>query len=104
MSTTDISWIEKHGITAQGKREYIAFLKGQTLTMKQRILANCYQCTGFYTDGRKDCEIEDCPLHVYMPFRKGGVMKTRTVSEETKAKLREARQGKGPKIDSGVVG
>jgi len=65
--------------------------------MKQRVLANCYQCTGMYTDGRDDCEVEDCAFHVYMPYRKGGVVKVRAVSEETKAKLREARLRKSPK-------
>jgi hypothetical protein len=104
MSTTDITWVEKHGITAQGKKEYLAFLRGESLTMKQRILANCYQCGGVYTDGRHDCEVEECTFHVYMPYRKGGVAKVRKVSEETKAKLREARQRKGPKIDSVTVG
>jgi hypothetical protein len=102
--TTSIPWIEKHGKTAQGKREWIAFLKGEPLTMKQRILGNCYQCTGFYTDGRKDCEAEECAFHVYMPYRKGGVAKVRKVSEETKTKMREARERKARKIDSVPVG
>ncbi len=104
MSTTDIKWIERHGTTAQGKREYIAFLKGANLTMKQRILANCYQCTGFFTDGRKDCEVEGCTFYVHMPYRRGGVAKVRTVSEETKTKMREARERKARKIDSVPVG
>ena len=47
---------------------------------------------------------EGCTFHVYMPYRKGGVVKVRAVSEETKAKLREARLRKGAKIKSVVVG
>ncbi len=81
--------VQRHGLAAKGKKEYLKFIRGENLTMKQRVLANCYQCTGMYTDGKKDCEMEDnCTLHVFMPYRKGGVVK-RKVSEETRAKLRE---------------
>ncbi len=104
MATTSIQWIKKHGSTARGKRELIAFLKGETLTMKESILANCYQCTGFCLDGRKDCEVEGCPLHVFMPYRRGGAIKVRKVSEETKAKMRKAREQKTQKIDFVAVG
>lgn len=103
MSTTSIEWIKKHGTTARGKKEYLAFLRGESLTMKQRVLANCFQCTGMYTDGREDCQMEECTLHVYMPYRKGGVVKVRTMSEDTKAKMREARLKKGAKIKTVVV-
>ena len=61
MTTTSLEWIKKHGSAAGGKREFIAFLRGKALTMKESILANCYQCTGFYLDGRKDCDVEGLP-------------------------------------------
>ncbi len=104
MTTTSLEWIKKHGSAAGGKREFIAFLRGKALTMKESILANCYQCTGFYLDGRKDCDVEECPLHVFMPYRKGGAVKVRKVSEETKAKMRKARERRAQKIDSVAVG
>lgn len=103
MSTTSTEWIEKHGTTARGKKEYLAFLRGENLTMKQRVLANCFQCVGFYTDGKKDCEMEECTFHVYMPYRKSGVMKTKTMSEEMKTKLREGRERKAAKIEKDVL-
>ena len=103
MTTTSMEWIEKSGAAARGKREYLRFLRGQHLTMKQRVLANCYQCTGMYTDGREDCEIETCAFHVYMPYRKNGAVKVRILSGETKEKLREARLRKGPNIEPVVV-
>jgi hypothetical protein len=104
MTTTSIEWIKRHGSTARGKRELIAFLGGEALTTKESILANCYECTGFYLDGRKDCEAEGRPFHVFMPYRKGGAVKVRKVSEETKAKMRKARERKALKIDSVAVG
>lgn len=71
--------------------------------MKQRILANCFQCTGMITDGREDCEREDCPLHAYMPYRKGGAVKVRSMSEEMKARLKKGRLQKAAKIKTVVV-
>ena len=75
MMTSGVEWVERNGTSARGKREYIGFLRGQHLTMKQRVLANCYECTGMYTDGREDCETETCAFHVYMPYRKNGAVK-----------------------------
>jgi hypothetical protein len=103
MTTTNMEWVEENGTAARGKREYLSFLRGQHLTMKQRILANCYECTGMYTDGREDCETETCAFHVYMPYRKNGVVTARTLSGETKAKLREARLQRGGNSKSIVV-
>jgi hypothetical protein len=62
--------IMKYGKDAQGKRHLIRHLKGERLTMKQAILANCYGCTGGYDDFKQDCEIASCPLHPFMPYRK----------------------------------
>ncbi|MGA2933933.1 MAG: hypothetical protein ABSD81_02110 [Methanomicrobiales archaeon] len=60
---------DKYGKRAIGQKEYRAYLKGQHLSFKSRILAYCYTCMGSYTDGKCDCEISTCPLHPVMPFR-----------------------------------
>lgn len=60
--------IEKSGKRGKGKKELIAHLEGKRLTLKQAIYANCYDCVGFYYDGRVDCETKDCPLHPFMPY------------------------------------
>jgi len=66
-----IQWIKKNGKTAQGKNEYIDYLENKTkLSPMKAIKANCYQCMGSYFDGRVDCEIPDCPLYPFMPYRK----------------------------------
>lgn len=44
---------------------------GTTLTRKQAIIATCAECNGFYVDGRRDCEIDRCPLYQWMPYRMG---------------------------------
>jgi|WetSurMetagenome_2_1015567.scaffolds.fasta_scaffold23149_2 hypothetical protein len=38
-------------------------------SLKQAVLHKCHRCCGFYSDGRKDCEITECPLYFFMPYR-----------------------------------
>jgi hypothetical protein len=80
-----VQYIEKFGITARGKQELIRHLKGDRLTMKQAILANCYDCMGGYGDGKTDCRIPGCPLYRFMSYREDKEMKTR--KERTKKQI-----------------
>ena len=60
--------LQKDGIKAQGKTERIAFLSGKRLTRNQAIKADCYECMGWYADGKEDCQNPDCSLYQYMPY------------------------------------
>lgn len=40
------------------------------LTRKEAIEYQCWECLGFYIDGRIDCENVRCPLYAYMPYRR----------------------------------
>lgn len=40
------------------------------MTKKERIEYQCWECMGFYSDGKQDCENTRCPLYEYMPYRK----------------------------------
>lgn len=40
------------------------------LTRGDAIKAKCADCMSDYADGRLDCEIYDCPLYPYMPYKK----------------------------------
>lgn len=57
------------GIKARGKNELIKHLSGERLTRNQAILARCYDCTGRYADGKYSCDIPDCPLYDFMPYK-----------------------------------
>ncbi len=46
-----------------GKKEYIKFLRGERITPRERILAQCYDCMGYFSDGYQDCGITTCPLY-----------------------------------------
>jgi hypothetical protein len=45
--------IELQGKTARGKMELAAFFEGKRLSMKESILAHCYECQGYYQDGQR---------------------------------------------------
>lgn len=62
--------VEKYGLKAIGKSELLKYLDGRRLTPMQTIKSKCYECMGYYADGKEDCGIEDCPNYAYMPYRK----------------------------------
>ena len=47
---------------ARGKKELLKHLSGKHLTRSEALLAKCYECMGYYVDGKADCRIYDCPL------------------------------------------
>ncbi len=49
------------------KAMYEKFLKGERLTYKQAIKAQCYVCNGMGEGGGKDCKGKSCPLYQFMP-------------------------------------
>ena len=82
----NIKWIGKHGKMARGKQEFIRYLEGGKNTLRQAVYGMCYQCTGYYSDSKRDCQAE-CPLHDWMPFR------------EDKTKVKTARSEKQKEND-----
>ena len=59
-----------YGKMARGRNELIKHREGKKLTYRQAALAKCYDCMGGYQDGKVDCEIPNCSLYPFMPFRK----------------------------------
>jgi hypothetical protein len=48
----------------KGAREYEKFKRGESLTRKQAMKAQCYECNGFDESG-VDCLGVSCPLYQY---------------------------------------
>jgi hypothetical protein len=71
-----ISNIKWHGKTAKGKKEILKHLSGQRLTLKQAVYAKCYDCAGFYADGKQDCKMPHCSLYPFMAYNKNRVKRT----------------------------
>ena len=55
--------------SAKGRAELLKHRSGKKLSYKQAVLAKCNECMGFYADGKLDCQIPDCPLYGFMPYR-----------------------------------
>jgi len=47
----------------------IAANKGPRPSQTEAIRAKCFDCTTQFYDGRRDCDINRCPLHSRMPYR-----------------------------------
>lgn len=69
----------------QGKKELLKHLRGEPLTLKEALLANCYSCSAGYADGRVDCKNPSCPCYGHMPYRKDKVK--RTLSEKQRERM-----------------
>jgi len=80
MNTLRINEINQHGKTMRGKKELIKHLAGGKLTPKQAIQAKCFDCTGYFADGRQDCKMTKCPCYPFMIFNQ----------DKSKAKVRAA--------------
>jgi hypothetical protein len=53
----------------KGAKEYEKFEKGEKLTRKQAMLAQCFMCNGF-EESAIDCQnSKTCPLYEYHPHK-----------------------------------
>jgi len=56
---------------SRGRDLYVKYVQNNTiLTPMQAIVAQCAHCSGWYVDGKVDCDCPDCPLYLYMPYGK----------------------------------
>lgn len=73
-------------MAVRGQREFEKYRRGEPLTHKQTLLAQCFICNGA-EEGGEDCKSVSCPLYQYMPYKTG--RKKRLVSEEERQVLAE---------------
>jgi hypothetical protein len=80
--------IKKYGLRAIGQKELVKHLEGERLSTRQMIIAKCYDCLGYYSDGTGcDCLIPECPLYPLQPYRKGPKYVGKTFSAEAREKM-----------------
>ena len=53
----------------QGQRPYEDHNNGKKITRKEAMLAKCYECMGYYQDGKQDCMGKSCPLYQFYPYK-----------------------------------
>lgn len=85
--------IEEHGLSAKGRMELIRHLEGRPLQRGRAIVAKCYDCMGYYADGKVDCLTSACPLYGFMPYAEGGLRRAVKNSFNALAALPEVPGG-----------
>lgn len=93
MNEKTIADIKRYGKTARGQKELLKHLSGQKLTFKQAVFAKCYDCAGFFADGKVDCNMPKCPLHPFMTYNQKRIKRTvkKTMPGDHMEKMRAAR-------------
>ncbi len=78
-------------MSVKGAMEFKRFKDGKSLTRKQAILAQCYECNGYEA---QDCLGNSCPLYTYHPYRKVSNLTPQTkkiINPETLKKMQQGR-------------
>lgn len=90
-----LEFIKEKGGAFRGRNELLKHLSGTKITARQAITAKCYECNGYYADGKADCKMQDCSLYPWMPYREGGARKSKILSEaQKKAASDRLRKGR----------
>lgn len=76
---------------SKGRKELLEYLKTGNITLRGAVFAKCFDCCGFYEDGKEDCGDYLCPLYPFMPFNKSKKPARRVISDEHKKKMAEGR-------------
>jgi len=101
-----IKHILEFGIVARGRKELLNHLDGERLTIRQMALARCFDCMGYFADGKADCEIPDCPLYPLMSYRKGEKYRSapaRNLTDEQRAEIGARLKRKHVLLQSGAL-
>ncbi len=93
MNTDKLKSIRQCGKKAKGQAELIRHLQGQALTLRQAVQAHCFDCMGYFADGKRDCGMPGCALYPFMPYNPNRTKKVtgRKLTDAHKAKLHAAR-------------
>lgn len=88
-----INNIRRNGKAARGQKELIRHLEGHRLTLQQAVYSHCYDCMGFYADGKVDCQMPHCPLHPFMAYNKNRLKRitNKSITKEHEQKMNTAR-------------
>ena len=44
-------------------------IEAKKTSLKSAVRAMCWECMGYWNDGKNDCECFRCPLYNWMPYR-----------------------------------
>ena len=76
----------------RGKKELLAHLNGEKTILSEAVRAKCYDCMGYYSDGRQDCACPLCSLYPFNPYnpnkRKGSSKMTDEQKQQAAERLK----------------
>ena len=79
--------VEKYGLNTRDKKYLLSHLAGEKLTPTQAIHAKCYECMGYFADGKRDCEITDCALYPFMRYNSNRKINKRILTDKQRRDL-----------------
>ena len=55
----------------KGQKQYVEYINNvpRKFTYRDVVLAKCYECMGFYSDSKQDCQGVTCPLYLFYPYK-----------------------------------
>jgi len=65
-----IKEVAEKGSNSVGKKEYLKFLRGEPISVRESQRAKCYDCMAWFIDGRADCKDLNCPSYPYFIYNK----------------------------------
>ncbi len=81
--------VEEYGSKSKGQKELINYLKGETLSRTQAMVAKCYECCNGFVDGRVDCKVTSCPMYGFMQYNPNKKIPTKNFSEKSRQEQSE---------------
>ena len=78
-----------YGLATTDRKHLLNHLGGEKLTPMQAIHAKCYECSGYYADGKADCGISTCPLYPYHRYNSERITRIRNITPEVRENLRK---------------
>lgn len=74
--------IEENGLATRDKKYLLRHLAGEKLTPMQTIYAKCYECMGYFIDGKEDCGIKSCPNYPHMRYNPHRTKRASNLTDE----------------------
>lgn len=59
----------KKGASSPNKKSFLKFINGKPIAWRDAGQAMCYECMGYFEDGKIDCYGYDCPLYPFYPYK-----------------------------------
>ena len=81
--------VEKYGLQTRDKKYLLKHLVGEKLTPMQAIHSKCYECMGYYVDGKSNCQVPDCPLYQFHRQNPHRITVKRFLTDEQRVEIGE---------------